>query len=108
MIRFTLNGEKFEFDDNRLSNLEAMQVKKVTVDHWQPSEMFEAFRTGDVEACTVVAWLARRRAGEDVKFSEVEFDLVEFWDSIESDNAEETDAEADPPKPDETPETPSS
>lgn len=96
MIRFVAAGEKYEFDDGKYSNLELLEVKAKTTEHWGINDFLQAFTQNDVEALTVMVWLARRRSGEtELRITEVEFDVVEFMESFEADG-EETDAEGDP------------
>jgi hypothetical protein len=94
MLKFTLDGVKYEFDDNRMMNTEAIAIRRVTSEKLTVDEWGTALGKGDPEALTALVWLARRRAGEDVKFSDVEFDLIELAGSIEADK--EPDAEVDP------------
>jgi len=100
MIRFTLDGEKYEFDDDRLDVSEVRDLRKVTgfgfVEFWQN------FAEVDPDCVAGLVWLTRRRNGEtDLRFTEVNFDFMEFVGSMESDKVEtdkETDDESDPPE----------
>lgn len=83
MLRFTIDGTKYEFDDQRLLNIEAIALQK-TVGFKAP-EWFEGIQAFDAEAVTGLVWLAKRRAGEDVRFTDIVFDLSEFVDTFESD-----------------------
>lgn len=95
MIRFSLDGVKHEFDDNRMMNTEAIQIRRKSEEAWSLTEWFEALGKGDPEALTLLVWLTRRREGEtDLAVSAVEFDLVELALGLESD--EESDVESDP------------
>lgn len=83
MLRFALDGVKYEYDEHKLLNIEAIALQKVT--GLRVTEFAEALEQGDAGALTAVVWIAKRRAGEDVKFSELEFDLMEMMESMEQD-----------------------
>lgn len=76
MLRFTVDGVKWEFDDDRLLNTEAIALRKVSGLTY--GQLYDGIAEGDAAALTALVWLARRRAGETVKFSAVEFDLAEL------------------------------
>lgn len=96
MIRFALDGEKYEFDDDRMDVGEVRDLRKVT--GFGPKEFWTEFADVNEDCVAGLVWLTRRRNGEtDLRFSDVSFDFMEFITSMESDAEEETDAEADPP-----------
>lgn len=87
LIRFTVEGTKYELDIMRLMNTEAILIKKMTGLTIQG--MYEGMDKGDPEALTALVWLAKKRAGEPVKFQELEFDTFEVAQSLEADEPEE-------------------
>lgn len=97
MIRFTIDGEKHEFDGDKFSNLEAIALKRKTIEHWDVEQFEVAFKEFDPEAVTFLVWIALKREGQDLALGDVDFDLIEFSQSIEVD--EETDDEPDPQVP---------
>lgn len=94
MLRFALDGTKYEFDEKRLMNVEAIAIKRVTSEKLGFVDWMQAVSESDVEAITALVWIVRKRTEPDLRFSDVEFSIVEFIESLESD--EETDAESDP------------
>ena len=94
MLRFTVDGEKYEFDQHRVMNVEAIAIKRVTSEHLGFVDWLKAVGDSDVEALTALVWIVRKRAEPELRFSEVEFNVMEFIESLEMD--EETDDESDP------------
>lgn len=101
MIRFSIDGVKHEFDDGKFSNFELIAIKRVTSEKLDLMSLVQGIRENDTEALTALVWTAMKRNGSDVKFSDVEFDVVEFLSSFEAD--EEPDDEPDPTEPETTP-----
>lgn len=105
MIRFGLEREvepgvtelvKYEFDDDRLLNTEAIALKKAT--GFNVRQFWEAFNDADPVAWTGMVWLARRRAGEpDLRFSDVEFDLATLNETLVAESEDEPGDAGDPP-----------
>lgn len=92
MLRFTIDGEKYEFNPRRLMNVEAIAIKQatnLTLQGWN-----DAISQADPVAITAMVWIVRKREDPTVQFADVEFNLMEFLESLESD--EEPDAEGDP------------
>jgi len=81
MLTFGHNGKEYEFDQNKLDLSEAIAVKVVT-----GGMTIKAFQIGmqelDPEALKAIVWLAKRRAGEAVKYDGVTFDVVELMSSM--------------------------
>lgn len=103
MIRFTIDGEKHEFDDDKIFNHELIAIKRVTEEKLDLVGFLTGIQAKDTEALTALVWISMKRNGSDIKFSDVEFDVVEFLTSFESD--QEPDAEPDPTQSDATPPT---
>src|SRR6266498_3516178 len=74
MLRLTVEGQTYQFDDGRMLNTEAIALKKAA--KLGAQELWQGVTAFDAEALTALVWLARRRAGEtDLRYSAVEFDL---------------------------------
>jgi len=80
MLKFDLaDGRVYRFDEKKMLNTEAMALQNAT--GFTLRELLTRFKTGDVEGLTAYIWLAMRRAGEQVKYSEVEFDILQVkWE----------------------------
>lgn len=95
VMKFTLDGEQYEFDNGKLMTSEAIEVKKLTgltMQQWS-----EAMQSTDPEAFKVMVWLTLGRVDarpEGVKYSQFDFDLMAVLSSATSDIPE--DAVADP------------
>lgn len=79
MLRFTVDGQTYDWDDDHVLNTEAIALKKsagITV-----LELMEGVSEFDAEAVTAMVWLAKRRAGETepdgkpLLYSALEFDM---------------------------------
>lgn len=100
MMRFTVDGEKFEFNEKKLRNTEAIALQKVT--GMKVVEFYDALSESDANAVTALVWLVKRRAGDEVRFTELDFDLFEVMGSLESDPDDapgEVEGEPDPTQP---------
>lgn len=99
-MRFTIDGEKLEFDQHRLMNVEAIAIRRVTamtLPQWN-----EALSEVDPTAVTALVWIIQKRQDPELQFEDVVFNLMEFAETLEAD--EETDAESDPTDSTPTPE----
>ena len=90
MAKVTSDGQVFDYDPNRMLNTEAIALQKVTGMRMQ--EWTAALTEGDAFALTGLVWLLWRRAGREVAFDEVEFDIG----SIVLEEDEEPEVESDP------------
>lgn len=87
MIKVTVDGTEYEFDRDRLMLKEALAIKSytnLTVTEWQ-----KGLQEFDPMAVAALVWLLKKRAGEDVRFSDVDCNLASFA-------AIDDEAEADP------------
>lgn len=85
--------ESYEFSRSHWMLSEARDVKK-----WvglNPPQMWVAIGQDDPEALTALLCVLRRRAGQDVRFSEVDADYGAM--TLEIVGGMETDDESDPP-----------
>lgn len=75
MIRFKINGEPYEYDDSTLSVKEARIIKKNTglgLVSWA-----KGLSEGDPDALVALVWIAKTRAGEAVRWQDLDdLDLV--------------------------------
>ena len=90
-LRFTQDGNKYAFDPDTITTLEAIELKKMTgytVPAWS-----EAMGEMDAEAFRALVWLARKRAGDTPpgRYSDFDFPLVEVAQSFEVDEEDEQD-----------------
>ena len=96
MAKVTIDGQVFDYDPTRMLNTEAIALQKVTGMRMQ--EWTSALTGGDAFALTGLVWLLYRRAGREVAFDEVEFDIGSL--ALEDD-----DVPAEQPDPTEAAET---
>lgn len=73
MAKVTIDGQVFDYDPTRMLNTEAIALQKVTGMRMQ--EWGQSLEQGDAYALTGLVWLLWRRAGREVAFDEVEFDI---------------------------------
>ena len=84
MAKVTIDGQVFDYDPTRMMNTEAIALQKVTgmrLEEWTTN-----LTEGDAFALTGLVWLLWRRAGREVAFDEVEFDIGSI--ALEDDEAE--------------------
>lgn len=86
-MRFTVSGEQYEYDPNKLMNIEAIALQRAT--GMRPPEFGKALELGDAIAITGLVWLMWSRNGKVVPFEEVVFDIA----SIEIEDEDEADAD---------------
>lgn len=83
-MKIRIEDQFYDFDQNRLMLSEAMAVKTytgLTIPDWQKA--LEAF---DPQAVAALVWILKKRAGEEVRFSELDFNLADF--EVETDEDE--------------------
>lgn len=75
-MKIRIEDAFYDFDAERLMLSEALAVKTYTgmsIPEWQ-----KALEQFDPSAVQALAWLLKKRNGEDVRFSDVDFNLAEF------------------------------
>lgn len=72
-MKFIIEGETYDYDPDRLLNTEAIALQKAT--GMTVKQFGAALAETDPVALTGLVWLAMRRAGKEVPFDELEFDL---------------------------------
>lgn len=80
MMTFDIDGKPYEFDQNKLALAESIMV------HEESGLTIADFNTGLQNmhplALKSMVWLAKRRAGEAVRYKDIEFDVIAFANSI--------------------------
>lgn len=95
MLLFTLDdGTEYEFDQDRLPLAEAIAVK--TAAGLGITDFLVGIRNMDPVALKAMVWLVRKRAGEAVRFADVEFEVFRFCESLRQTDTQE-DEDAVPP-----------
>lgn len=107
MLKFILDGTKYEYDDSTLSVKEARAIKKNTgfgLVTWA-----QALQIGDPDALVAMVWLAKTRTGEAVRWQDFDnFDLATLDLTSADDEEEEAKQEGDDVDPPATPTSPRS
>lgn len=81
MAKFVLHSddgttEEYPFDPGTLLNTEAMLLEEVTS---KPlGEIYEAFLRRSMLGINVMFWLAKRRAGDEVGYADLTFDVAKL------------------------------
>lgn len=87
-MRFVIDGEKYEFDMASLMRSEVNAVKKVT-GFKGLVEWAQELEAGNDDARDAMVWVAVRREHPDLKFSDLDFNITDFADSLEVDEEPE-------------------
>jgi hypothetical protein len=69
-----VDGKTYEFDQDSMTNLDAMALEDVT--GWGLRTFGEKLADGSGRALTFLVWLVRSRTEPGLKFDEVEFSLA--------------------------------
>jgi len=72
-LRLHVDGKTYEFDQDRITNVECMAIEKaagMTTGEWE-----EALNTGSALAVTALVWIVQKRDEPTLKFDEVEFSI---------------------------------
>ncbi|MGH3693235.1 MAG: hypothetical protein ACRDRX_04415 [Pseudonocardiaceae bacterium] len=76
MIVFTIDGDEYRFDDDKLSVEEAIAVEDAT---GMGVRMFHIGITmSSAKALKCLVWLAKKRAGQAVRLDDVTFDCMDL------------------------------
>lgn len=108
MIKLTVEGVDYEFDDKRMLVAEAREIKTLT--GLTVPKLFAGVEEGDADAIASLVFLAKKRAGEALRFSEldsldladVDLDVVPDHDELAQaaqDVQQASEAAADPTPP---------
>lgn len=85
-MQFTANGKRYDYDTNKLSVEEAVEIEE------RLGFGVQSFMTGLAEmrgkSLKMLVYLAMRREGESVAWDAVEFDVMELAESINSNRAD--------------------
>ena len=95
-VRFEYEGDSYEFDPNRMSVLEGIELKKVT--GYTFIEWVSELEKFDAEAFRYLLWLTLSRAGKrpSGRYSEFDFDMPSVMATFAVD--EEPEADPTPPR----------
>lgn len=92
MPRIIVGDDAVEFDLNRMALHEGIAIQDAT--GWRVTELGDALQVGDLKALAALAWIALKRMGKDVTWS----DIIEGRHPIDIRSIKvETDDEPDPP-----------
>jgi hypothetical protein len=72
--RLGLDGNVLEFDESRLTVAEHRAVKKST--GMTLADIANGLKSGDLDATAGLVWLTLRRAGHDIAWDALDFDLL--------------------------------
>ncbi len=98
MPKFTIDGEAFDIDPSSLLNTEAMAIYDKT--GYGMEELFEQLKKANPWALTAVVWIfCYRRAGRDIAFEDVVFDMakIETDEDLDEQGEERPDPKTLPP-----------
>ena len=70
IIKLTVEDTEYEWDSDRLLVAEARELKQYT--GFRPNRWLEAVDEGDPDAIAGLIYLAKKRAGEQLKFSDLD------------------------------------
>lgn len=99
IARFRIDGQVHELDLSKLSMREAEQCEQLT--GWTWMQWLKALLEDESRpprAMAFLLWLAKTRAGEQIKFSDLDFNVFSFeWvDDEPADDADESGDESRP------------
>lgn len=83
-MKISVDGKSYDYEPGKLMLSEARQLQRhtgQTLAEWQ-----HGLNVLDADSVAGLVWLLRRRAGEDLSFDELEFDLGTF-EATEDDDA---------------------
>lgn len=80
-MKFTYQGRVYEFDESKMHTTEAIAIKHHT--GMTPKAFYLGLEELDPDSYRCVVLLGLRRAGEPVRFDEIEFDILEFAANME-------------------------
>lgn len=89
-MKVTVDGSTYEFEAGKFYFKELRAIQKVT--GLTMNEFFQGLDKGNVEALGALIWIMKKRAGEDVKYADLDFDMgsMEFDLGDEEAEAENT------------------
>ncbi|MGV4984512.1 hypothetical protein ACVB8X_13910 [Streptomyces sp. NRAIS4] len=77
IVKLTVEGESYEFDTDRLLVAEARELK--TYAGFTPPKWYAAIGDDDPDALAFLIYLAKKRAGETLRFSDLDsLDYADF------------------------------
>jgi hypothetical protein len=88
LLRLALDDQTYEIDLRTILNVEAIEIQKRT--GYAYDEWLTKCDEGDPQAITAMVWLMRKRAGDILRYSEVEFPIYAWRDRELIDDADPT------------------
>ena len=85
-MKLHVDGTTYEFDADRMTNLEAIGIEKVTGLYF--AEWTEALGKGSMLAVNALVWTIRRRSEPTLKYSDMKYELASI--EIEREDEDET------------------
>ncbi|MCI3277528.1 hypothetical protein [Streptomyces cylindrosporus] len=70
MIKLTVEGQVYEFDDQKMLVAEAREIKTLT--GLTVPKLFAGIDDGDADAIAALVFLAKKRTGETLRFSDLD------------------------------------
>lgn len=79
IVRFSYEGREVDYDTAELLNTEAILLQRVT--GRTMADIDRGLGRGDAESRSAIYWLACRRAGDDTRYGEFQFNYarLEAW-----------------------------
>ena len=78
-MKIIVDGQAYEFDMTRITNVEGMAIEKATGGTYQ--EWADSLQAGSMLALTALVWVVRKRSEPTLTFDQVEFSHI----SVEED-----------------------
>jgi hypothetical protein len=94
-MRIRINDTWYDLDQRKLLNTEAIALQKITGKTFM--QVAEAMKDGDIEALSALVWLAMKRAGSDIRYSDLEFNLADVEIDEEGDEPDDSGEQAADP-----------
>lgn len=93
-MKITVDGTPYEFDMDRMTNVEGMAVERVTGMLF--SEWAETLRNGSMLALTALVWVIQKRTNPPLRFQDVSYEMaglvIEDEDAADADPKDEDDS----------------
>lgn len=86
-MKLTVDGEVFDFDMTRITNVEGMAIEKATGGTYV--EWAQSMEAGSMLAVTALVWIVRKRQEPTLRFEDVEFTTISIEQDVEPSPLEE-------------------
>ena len=105
-MKLSVDGVTYEFEAGKFMFQEVRAIQKATGLTMQ--EFFDGLDKGDVESLGALIWIMKKRNGDTIKYSELDFDLSSLVFDMEGEENKEGEADPTATAPVETVELPES